>query len=104
MAPREAGARYAADFVLSSVARRRHGKRRVDAAQRARAPEELECHIDRRRDGGARHGDTQRLRDLPETTLQLRGEIVEDGVNRRRAPLWHLLKLLTHSDECFAAV
>src|SRR3974390_2664273 len=96
MAPRKAGARYAGGSVLSSVTGWGHREHRVDAAQCARASEKLEGHIDGRRDRRAGHGDPQRLRDLAETTLQARGEIVEHAMYRCRVPLRQPLELLTH--------
>src|SRR6516162_5231543 len=100
MAPREAAASYAAHRVLSSVAGRRSRERRIDALQRSRATEELERHVDGWRYGRAGHGDPHRLRNLAETTLQTRGDIVESSVYRECIPLGQLLQLLTHPGEC----
>src|SRR6516165_3390016 len=99
MAPREAGASYAAGAVLSSVAGRSRGERRTDACQRPATPEELERHIDGRRHGRPCHGDPQRLCDLAEAGLQLCREILESRVNRWGFPLWQSLQLLAHSAE-----
>src|SRR6516162_1793906 len=104
MAPRKAAARYAADRVLSSSAGRRSRKCRIDAFKRASAAQELERHVDGRRYGRAGNRDPQGLRDLAETALQARGNVVESSVYRQGIPLRQLIELPAHLDERVAAV
>src|SRR5215472_8176830 len=87
MAPREAGARYAADPALSSVAARGLCQHGIDARERALTSEERERHIDRWRDSAAGHRHTERLRDLAESAVERRRKLIYRCVNRRSAPL-----------------
>src|SRR5215472_1663119 len=104
MAPRKAGASYAADRVLSSVAGRSSRECCVDSLKRTNATEELQRHIDGRRYGRASDRNPQRLRDLAQPALQARGDIIESGVYRQCIPLGQRIQSLTHLDECVAAV
>src|SRR5215831_15669587 len=103
MAPRKAGASYAADRVLSSVAGRSSRECCIDSLKRTSATEELQRHIDGRRYGRASDRNPQRLRDLAEPALQTRGDIIESGVYRQCIPLGHLIQSLTHLGECVTA-
>src|SRR5579864_3419885 len=96
MAPREAGASYAAGRMLSSVAGHRHGERRIDAQERPIPPQELECRIDRRRYRRSRHRNSYGLGNLAETTLERRSEIIQCSMNRWRLPLRQPVQSLAH--------
>src|SRR6516165_12544302 len=100
MAPRKAGASYAADGGLSSVAGRSSRECCIDSLKRTSATEELQRHIDGRRYGRAGDRNPQRLRDLAEPALQPRGDIVESGVYRQCIPLGQPIQLITNLSEC----